>query len=244
MEDKKWLIYFEGNDEKLKEAVNNTNLFENYTIIFASNGFLQNQYLYLGNNSEEHLDHRLDENLVVYTNDVNLLNLALYDDQIKNYRVSFLVNNKINDLKDIYPNIRKVNNIQKMYMTGLFGNCEIIEKPKTFELSAIYLDTYTNEFVKQVDRFAPPERYLEICATSLQDCYVDTYRLKDGKLIDFTWSGEVLSKINVENFSEAYAVAVKNYFEDQQISDQYDDALLIRRGYPKEKFKAFLEEVK
>lgn len=244
MEDKKWLIYFEGSDEKLKEAVNTINIFENYTIIFASNGFLQNQHLYLGNNSEEYLDHRLDENLVVYTNDVNLLNLALYDDQIKNYRVSFLVNGKINDLKDLYPNIRKVNNIQKMYITGLFGNCEIIEKPKTFELSVIYLDTYTNEFVKQVDRFAPPERYLEICATSLHDCYVDTYRLRDGKLLNFTWSGEILSKIKAENFSEAYIVAVKSYFEEQQISDQYDNALLIRRGYPKEKFKAFLEEVK
>lgn len=57
------------------------------------------------------------EKLVIITNNITLLNcINIEDDELWFWGW----NRELKNVLDIYPNLRKVNNLMKMYMTGMF----------------------------------------------------------------------------------------------------------------------------
>lgn len=115
----KHLYYIEGNDSLLFDIANT--LFNAYDkedsitvrIIYAGKGWKFNrEQLY--NSSEED---------IIYTNDVSLLGSVAYDFENCTFPITFVDSNtlELHNLKDIHENLRCVNNIEKMYKSGLFG---------------------------------------------------------------------------------------------------------------------------
>lgn len=81
-----------------------------------------------------------DGEIIVYTDDEQMLNYAEYSDELHNFKVEILFNRVEHlptkedfiPLNKIYPNIRKVNNLAKMYMSGtiLHSYSEMLNKER------------------------------------------------------------------------------------------------------------------
>lgn len=243
MENKKWLVYFEGKDEELLKILEEINNLEKYVVLLAGNGYKQNLFSYVGILSEtEDISNRLDSDQVVYTNDINLLDFAEYDEQIKNFRLSFLIDKQICDLSSFYLTLNSKTSVQKLYKLDSLKTFDVKKKIPTIDL--IYLDTYTNSFVKYINRFEPTTRYIETCANEKNNDYIDLFLLSDGATIEIGWNEKLLLNLNINNTEDAYNRFMYNVFKNNNLEKFFDTKQLVKRYYPREKYITFLSTIK
>lgn len=114
------LYYYEGSDDQLLSTVishpiHDDEDVDNFTFIVlkAGMGWLHN--------SNKIMDLvKSNDNTIVFTNDLLLLNYVPYDYLNHTFPITFVLKNGDRALKDIYPNTRDVNDLVKMYQTNLF----------------------------------------------------------------------------------------------------------------------------
>ncbi len=91
-----------------------------------------------------------------------------------------------------------------------------------------YFDNFRQEIIteKDLDKFAPPERYFEIYEGAIPDVIVDTYLIGGGpNVIDFAWTMK-----DVDNFYN------KLYGHLEHFNVDKNNVRLIQRRYPKDHF--------
>ena len=94
-----------------------------------------------------------------------------------------------------------------------------------------WVDTYLGCIVGEKEINQPPERYFKAIRGDL-DFYKDTWKLSDGRLIDFAWS---------EEDKEYWNLATIEHFNKHRVGDLYSTAILIKRVYPANVFDELLE---
>lgn len=105
-----------------------------------------------------------------------------------------------------------------------------------------WFDTFEKRIVKKRIKIAPPERYFEVYPTTC-GIYQDSYLIPEsysGNRIDFAYTKE-------ESWQTDYILwynLLKTHLENHGVGQAINSLVLIRRGYPKEEFKAILKEYK
>lgn len=95
-----------------------------FPILFGELGWRESKRLFLEKKETVEV-----EKLVVITNDVTLLNHISIEVSIEDYELWLWGwNRELKNILDIYPNLRKINNLMKMYMAGMFE--EITDETK------------------------------------------------------------------------------------------------------------------
>ena len=100
-----------------------------------------------------------------------------------------------------------------------------------------WFDNFTNEVVTKKDTFAAPERYFLIYPSN-GDIYTDTYRIDSNTYIDFSYTKEESWAADYRHWYNM----LKAHLEYHGVGQAIGSLVLVRRGYPKEEFKAILKE--
>lgn len=108
---------------------------------------------------------------------------------------------------------------------------------KDYSLKTYYFDNFAECVVDEIDQFAPPERYFMIDANNI-DCYTDSYRLPDGRCIDFSYSKEDSWR---NSYTHWYNL-LKAHLELHGVNEAPSSLRLRFRLYPREEFEEILKE--
>lgn len=121
----KYICFVVGTDNEVYDQFIRSAV-KNKILILRGSPFHYNFNL-LSNLSEED-----EEETLIYTNDETMLNYCHYDDKIHNYHIDFLFDNDPHwyTLAELHPNLREVNNITKMFQSGIFFDDYLLMHPE------------------------------------------------------------------------------------------------------------------
>ena len=98
----------------------------------------------------------------------------------------------------------------------------------------MFLDRFNNTYTLEKELNAPPERYIEIYEATMDECFIETYQLPDGLLINIAYS--TFEKESGLVADRRYGMFEENGYKDEFMQGRYS---FIKWSIPPRLFKKY-----